>query len=129
MSTAITQLAELGDPNSNGGDAASSTNNICGGCRDGRWLPPDGFPCHWPAPGPVVTLSTMTRGTPVSDPRRGGTRSVAKRAGRDRVEIFNLEPTYSFPRPEFVLSNGAVDPIVGASVRALCSATNNSTWI
>lgn len=35
----------------------------------------------------------------------------AKSAGRNRVEIFNSEFSYSFPRPEFVLSNGAAEPI------------------
>jgi diguanylate cyclase (GGDEF)-like protein len=30
---------------------------------------------------------------------------AAKSAGRNRVEIFNSEFTYSFPRPEFVLPN------------------------
>jgi diguanylate cyclase (GGDEF)-like protein len=40
---------------------------------------------------------------------------AAKSAGRNRVEIFNSEFTYSFPRPEFVLPNGVPDantPIV-----------------
>jgi diguanylate cyclase (GGDEF)-like protein len=36
---------------------------------------------------------------------------AAKSAGRNRVEIFNSDFTYSFPRPEFVLANGAPDAI------------------